>query len=194
MPIEKFKISPEKIELLLKKISDGATLKASYTHAGIAPSSFFEWLKQAKYLQMQLSKGEIKKPELKEDQSRLLEFLESYKKARNSGELRNLEIIRQAAEGGDTHKETRYEVKEVLRDGKVVQLKTQVVTEKVAPPDWKAAAWWLERRYKERWGRFLKLDGKIEHKVKLTDDERRRRLAKLIEREGLGRNGHAANE
>jgi hypothetical protein len=43
----------------------------------------------------------------------------------------------------------------------------QIITE-AAKEDWKAAAWYLERRYPERWGRRDRLQAELEHSGTVT--------------------------
>lgn len=195
MRMESFTISDQKKKILFKSITNGATQKAAAAAADIPISTFYHWKKSAKYLKKQIDHNEVKKSELKADQARLLDFLYALKKAQLNFETANLEIIRKAAEGGQKFTEHRTETRETINPvtGEVMKVKSKTVTVREAAPDWKAAAWKLERLMKNRYSRFLQVDGEVEVKHRLTDDDRRRRLAKLLERQRAGGNGRATN-
>jgi transposase len=95
---------------LYNAIAGGNTHETACALAGIATSTFYEWI----------NKGE------KAKSGAYNNFYDQIRKAEALAEAKRIEIIRKAGEG-----------KGVFED----------------KPDWKAAAWYLERRYPEKWGR-----------------------------------------
>jgi hypothetical protein len=71
------------------------------------------------------------------------QFFHAVKKAESEASVLVVRVVREAAKGGAVVRRTV----RTLRDG------TVKVVEKYARPRWQAAAWWLERRYPEDWGR-----------------------------------------
>src|SRR5262249_51728874 len=74
-------------------------------------------------------------------------FLLAVRKAEAQAVVRNVLTVQRAAQGGQVIERTTT----TGRDG------SSVVREKIAPPQWKAAAWWLERRCPEDFGRHTEL-------------------------------------
>jgi transposase len=112
----KSKYTPEVVKKITDAIRLGATYELAASYAGIAQSTFFEWMNT--------------KPE----------FAEQVKEAEGAGAMQWLAKIEKAASDGN----------------------------------WQAAAWKLERRYPERYGRTV-VDTRNYDVSKMSDDD----LAKL---------------
>lgn len=93
------------------------------------------------------------------------EFSESYKAARVEAEIEATLAIRSAGHGKVDPKTGRY----------------------IIDPDWKAFAWWLERRRPSEYGRPVRLMGAAGGPVivkAITDEDRAKRLSKLLAKSG----------
>ena len=128
----KSKLTPAVTQELYSAIAGGNTHETACALAGIAPSTFYEWL----------SKGE------KAKSGKFLEFAEQIRKGEALAEAKRIDIIRKAGEGKGQFQEK---------------------------PDWKAAAWYLERRYPEKWGRRI-ISADVSHSGEITEvkEERHR--------------------
>lgn len=137
----KSKLTEATQQELYNAIAGGNTHETACALAGIATSTFYEWL----------TKGEEAKS------GKFAHFHDVIKKAEALAEAKRIEIIRKAGEGKGDY---------------------------AGKADWKAAAWYLERRYPEKWGRRhivadVKHDGEIEH----THKEEPINLANLSDEE-----------
>lgn len=155
MPTKKFNISDKRLKVLYDAIRDGSFNNTAIKAAGIARSSFYYWKKTAIELARDVDAGIVKKSKLRADETRLLDFLDSLIDAETHFELSNLRIIREAAEGGQTFTEKHVESVEHwdAKSGQVITLTKKRVVERVMLPDWKAAAFRIQRRLSKRWGR-----------------------------------------
>src|SRR5262249_5917449 len=107
---------------------------------GVGQSTVLQWLQR----------GEGRSP--RGVQTAYVEFVEAITRAKAVDEARRIARLEQAGRGGAVvHEKTT-----TFADGRVVVERTY------APPDWKADAFVLERRYADRWGRTLKADLRLE--------------------------------
>lgn len=90
------KLTDELQERLLQAIRAGNFQDTAARFAGLAPSTFYNWMKAGRLAQEKEATGE----ELTPEEYRLVEFLEAIEKARAEAEVRNLHLIQQAASGG----------------------------------------------------------------------------------------------
>jgi len=95
-------------------------------------------------------------------------FLEDAIRAEAEAELLQLTRIQNAANGGQIQKESKKIYKSIIdENGEEQQLLVEETKwEKELPPIWTAAAWWLERKYPERWSRRapIQIEQTVEHK------------------------------
>ena len=126
----KTKLTESRIKAICRAIELGMSQEKSATLAGISETTFYFWK----------SKGENDKSGIYRS------FWESLKKAQALAEARHLNNIVKHAMGGSKIVENRTTT---APDGSV----TEVVTEKETPGSWQSSAWWLERKYPERYGR-----------------------------------------
>ncbi len=101
-------LNNELIERLVNTIRGGAYVETAAAFCGISKDTFYRWLRLA---------------ESDEASELLLKLSDAVKKAMAEAELRDLNVIDKAAQGGV----------------------------------WQAAAWRLERKYHDRWGRQAKV-------------------------------------
>jgi hypothetical protein len=117
---------------ILVALKAGITRDVAIAAAGIARSTFYAWLDRGK----NASCGELS------------DFSDAIRQAEAEAAIRNITIIQKAALGG-----------ELLEKSTVTKPNgTVVVTEKWTAPDWRAAVWWLERKFPDEWGRKVRID------------------------------------
>jgi hypothetical protein len=114
-------------------------LETVAAYLGISRMTWRVWLKRGAKEARRIDKGE--NPDLSE--ALYLEFFDVFQKGIAEGELHDAGVLKKAAAGTLPTK-----VKKVTHpDGSVTEETTY------ADPQWTAAAWRLERRFAERWGR-----------------------------------------
>jgi hypothetical protein len=145
------KLTDERAQTIVDAVRRGVPRETAARLAGVAPSTLFLWL----------SKGQ------QAASGRYSEFSEAVDRAAAEAEETAIEAIRQAAQGGGMITTRTY----TRKDGTVVEEITR------AKPDWSAAAWYLERAFRDRWSRVERVDLKlladqVAHDEGLTPEER----------------------
>jgi hypothetical protein len=124
---------------LLGFIRAGAYLETAAAAAGISKDTLYAWLREG-------ARG--KTPEL-------AAFSDAVEKAAAEAELRDLLTIGKAAAGG-----------EVLRDVTITRPDGTTQRERqLAPPQWQAAAWRLERKFPDRYGVARRIRAEVEREL-----------------------------
>lgn len=142
-PGRKPKCSAATIEAISKALQGGNTYANAANLAGIGESTFWRWLERAEEVAKKLEEG------VEPDPAELiyLELQEAVVHARAFGEAFHVSRLVLAAQGRPGSKT----VEELTKpDGTVVRTVTEV---KELEPDWKASAFFLERRNPKDWGR-----------------------------------------
>ncbi len=122
------KLTPSVQDTICQFIAAGNYIGVACKAAGIDHATYDRWLVKAEQ-----NKSSI-----------YAKFAEAVKRAESEAETRNVLLIAKMAAGGSpVRRTTRYD-----RQGNVV-----AVDEQLAQPNWQAAAWLLERKNPERWGR-----------------------------------------
>ena len=136
---------------ILLGLRRGLTLEDAAQSAGITYRTLRNWVKRGEAERQRLEE----EPDAKssKEEAPFLQFLEGYEEAKADGQLLLANVVKTAADGGHKIRETR--ITEVVVDGEVARKETQTVEREVGP-DWKAAAFILERRY--GWGRHDRQD------------------------------------
>ncbi len=98
--------------------------------AGISTTSFYSWMKKG----------------LDEDNRPYYKFRKKIMRIQAENEMEALDVIRAAAAGGRSIVETKVVVGQA-KGHEITRVK------KVSTPSWQAAAWFLERRHREEYGR-----------------------------------------
>jgi hypothetical protein len=117
---------------IVNAITAGVPIARAAVLAGITQGAVLEWIQRGEG-------RHATRPAIPP----YVEFAEAIARAQAADEARRIARIEQAGRGGAVvwRKVTRH------KDG------AEVVEERVAPPDWQADAWHLERRYPEEYGR-----------------------------------------
>jgi transposase-like protein len=129
-------LTPAAQEAIVQAVTVGLSVVEAAALAGIAKSTVLQWL--------QRGEGRSRRG----TQARYVDFVDAITRARAVDEARRTARINQAAQGGAVvHEKTT-----TFADGRTVVERT------LAPPEWRADAFVLERRYAERWGRKVQAD------------------------------------
>jgi hypothetical protein len=117
-------------EIIIECIGLGLTYEKAASAAKVSRHTIINWRKRG-----QNAKSGI-----------YFNFFNKLKAAEAAGERINLQKIRDAAVGGQEVKQS----KKFYKGNKIIK---RILTTKKTPPDWRAAAWILERRYPEKYGK-----------------------------------------
>ena len=127
------KLTEEIIEKLCDLIRKGAYIETAVAYCGICKDTFYRWLKEG--------------ARTKED-NLFKKLTDALWVAQAESEMRDLYIIDKAAQGSPDIL-ARDEHGNLLLDSNGYPM----IQEYGMPPNWKAAAWRLERRHPNHWGR-----------------------------------------
>lgn len=138
-------LTPEVEEQLVKATASGVPVEIAAEAAGIAKSTFMAWLQRGRDEEERLAAAELDgfDPEHSEVNEPYLRLWQRVVKARATAATRAVLVIQKVAAGGSITEETE----ETLPDGTVRK------TVKRQPPDWRAAAWHLERQHARQFGK-----------------------------------------
>ncbi len=129
-----------KWEDVLDLVRRGNYVETACLAVGIRPNTFYQWMERGRKA---ISEGDSK--------SIYAQFLGELKEAEAQAETVAMAVIQGAAFGGYLLSESTVE----KRDGTIVSTKTW------SKPEWTAAAWYLERKYPDRFGRRDRLDMRV---------------------------------
>lgn len=157
------KLSDAKIEAIAGRVADGQPLETACALAAVSHRAGLYWLAMARQIVEQVPgkpkdevtghEPEAESPWPKLPAPLLVRFLRAITHARAVDEANRIARITSCATGGALVFE---------KSDETVNEKTgtkRTVTEKrLAPPDWQADAWLLERRDPDRWGRRARFE------------------------------------
>ena len=163
-------VSPELTEKFCNLLRAGNYVETVAAFCGVHKNLLKEWLKKANA----------------DPESKYGDFAAAVEEAIAAAEIRDLISIDNAAQGVEPEYE-RYPEGYIDGNGKdrsgELILKTNgnpIVKKMGVLPDWKAAAWRLERRYGSRWRPELRIDAKLEVS-NLSDEELEKQIKELEE-------------
>lgn len=138
-------------DAIVSRIRLGLEYQSACDSAGICRQTLHEWRLKGARLRAQQTQGMLRNPT--DDERALMDFLDNLERAEAEAEANRLAVISQAAQGGTKVRKTtiRYDSK-----GKQIE---RTVIEETLKPEWKAAAWVLERRYPNRYAKRLEVTG-----------------------------------
>jgi predicted nucleic acid-binding Zn-ribbon protein len=183
----KSKLTPRTLQALTEAIKNDMTIKRACLLCGINPVTYFGWKQSGEIERERIAEIIENKKKAAIDAERLnplnslviedfvekelnklkpnkyFNFLISIKQAEAEAELANLNAIQNARDGA------KYLVEKSIvvdKEGNVIGKKE---TEKYQVPQWTAAAWLLERRHPDLYGRKMTHDGNlnIDHEIKI---------------------------
>lgn len=166
---------------LVEAIGNGIPIEAATAYAGIHYRTFFLWMSKARDA-LEAYAPEPDTPDIEDimqtvpnESKRYVQLLHDVNRARAEATARNVLLIEKAAVGG-------YVIEENTRthpDG------TTERTIRRQPPDWRAAAFWLERQNLKEFGKrnYTEISGPGGGPVQITNpDDVAKRVIASIER------------
>ncbi|MCK5615034.1 hypothetical protein KAR91_74920 [Candidatus Pacearchaeota archaeon] len=179
----KTKLTPVLQEKLLKAVRGNMTISRASLLCGITPETYWRWCRVGEAERKRIidgvetsqreaiKAGKLDRLDLEAEEAfitnkirklnpnKYFYFFIEVKKAEADAELSNLKAISRARDGGEYVSEIHIErnVK-----GKIVG-KREV--KKYLQPQWYAAAWLLERKYPQLYGKHVTYDGALDHKL-----------------------------
>ncbi|MFD3815235.1 hypothetical protein ACFWRZ_09220 [Streptomyces rubiginosohelvolus] len=132
-------LTPEVEARLIEASRAGLAVDLAAVNAGISRASFLRWMAYGRTEAVDRAAGEDPDPEL----DVFVQFFEKVERARASAALSAALDIRRASRGGIVTTHRTFDP----HSGKVLE---ETVT---TPPDWRAAAWYLERQHRKQYGK-----------------------------------------
>lgn len=133
-------LTPEVEARIIEAVRLGVPAELAAQAGGVSRSVLFLWVKQGAEESDRREEADYTPDQT---QQPYVDLFHKITEARASAAIRNLAHIQKAAAGGYVVEETT----EVLPDGR------EVTHVKKAGPDWRAAAWYLERQHRPHFGK-----------------------------------------
>ncbi|MET9528141.1 hypothetical protein [Streptomyces coeruleorubidus] len=132
-------LTPEVEARLIEASRAGLAVDLAAVNAGISRATFLRWMAYGRTEAVDRAAGNEPDPEL----DHFVEFFEKVERARSSAALSAALDIRRASRGGIVTTHRKFDP----HSGKVLE---ETIT---TPPDWRAAAWYLERQHRKQYGK-----------------------------------------
>jgi hypothetical protein len=145
-------------EKLIEATKIGTPMGLAADYVGISKRTFEDWMRRGHNEQNARAAGEEPDPV----ETKYLELYEKILKARAHATVTSAALIRKSAVGGQVTEVTTRKYRDT--EGNVVEEKS----EKRTPPDWRAAAWWLERQERSHFGKQVTVDQNVNGQVDVT--------------------------
>ncbi|MFJ8301342.1 hypothetical protein ACIQ9R_36325 [Streptomyces sp. NPDC094447] len=124
---------------LIEATRMGLSVDLAAVNAGISRSTFMRWRRIGHHELQDRENGAEPNP----DNDQLVEFFQKIEQARANAAFQAAFDIRRAARGGLVTTHRKFDP----HTGKVIE---ETIT---TPPDWRAAAWYLERQHRKQYGK-----------------------------------------
>ncbi|MFJ4908461.1 hypothetical protein ACIQCR_17225 [Streptomyces sp. NPDC093249] len=145
-------LSAEVESRILAASRSGVAVELAAEAAGISSATYWRWMARGRAEATARDDGH--KP--RRDEDPYVELFERVRTARAMAAARAVANIRRSAEGGSVTKTTTRK----YRDPETGQI-VEEVTEDRSAPDWRAAAWYLERQHRHHYGKDAALSVEI---------------------------------
>lgn len=137
-------LEPAVRDTVIEAISLGVPIAIACQGAGIAEQSYRNWLNRGR-AEHEARADDDYEPD--PDEQLYLDFYLAIQEARTKAAIRNVGIIQKVARGGTITEQTTRKYRD--QDGNLVEEETV----KRQAPDWRAAAWYLERAHRSEFGK-----------------------------------------
>ncbi|MGA5411540.1 hypothetical protein ACPCSC_30335 [Streptomyces lavendulocolor] len=132
-------LTPEVEARLIEASRAGLAVDLAAVNAGVSRATFLRWMAYGRTEAVDRAAGNEPNPEL----DHFVDFFERVERARASAALSAALDIRRASRGGIVTTHRKFDP----HSGKVLE---ETIT---TPPDWRAAAWYLERQHRKQYGK-----------------------------------------
>lgn len=159
-------LDDEIADRLVKATRAGATMIMAADHAGVSDRVFRKWMEKGAQVLWDIEENDVGPED--EHYERCLDLYQRITKARADRAVADVALVHRSAEGGAVTEET---VKKYRDPDTHAVIEERTV--KRAAPDWRAAAWYLERQYRRQgFGRedTLELTGPNGGAVQVSQD------------------------
>ena len=144
------KLTPDLQSKMVNLIRAGNYIETASAACGLSKDTFYRWIKEGARLAVDLKQLKLLAGKKRQEASALIEFSEAIEKAQAASEARDLLTIDRAAQGRDVERVVeKYEWCEKTETMKLIE-RTSTREREV---HWQAAAWRLERKNYDHWGR-----------------------------------------
>jgi hypothetical protein len=142
-------------EHVLDRIRLGADFDDATAGADITRQTLWNWRRAGGNARARSAQGH----DLDDKEQRYAQFLDALERAEAETELSRLAVVTRAGEGGMVLTKKRVKAERQIVNGQPVMVVVEetTITETI-PPQWTAAAWFLERRFPEKYRRRIEVD------------------------------------
>jgi hypothetical protein len=166
-------LDPQIVKTLVEALRLGVPVSIACQGSGVSESAFYGWMQRGWAEQEERTNPDyVPNP----DEQPHLDLFLTVTKARSEAAMRNVGLIQKAAQGGAVIEETTKKYRD--HSGEQVEEKTL----KRTGPDWRAAAWYLERAHRSEFAKGaeqVEISGPGGGPVSISGEEIDRLSAKL---------------